>query len=244
MESGAGLVVVIPTYQERDAAPLLLAQLRAMLPEAYLLVVDDNSPDGTADRVLEAARSDPNLGLIVREQKEGIGPAYCEGFAAALARSPDVIVQMDADGSHSPTELVRLITPILNGEADLVIGSRRVSGGSTIGWSRFRNLLSFAGSSYARLLLRLVTSDATSGYRAWHPDLLRTLVREKSRADGYGFQIEMVWRAQQLGERVVDVPITFRERTLGSSKMRPKIAFEAARLVITLMRKRYPTTRS
>jgi dolichol-phosphate mannosyltransferase len=243
METGAGLVIVIPTYQECDAILPLLAQLRATLPNAYLLVVDDNSPDGTADRVSEAARTDQNRGLIIRHQKEGIGPAYCEGFAAALARSPDVIVQMDADGSHDPTEMVRLIAPILSGEADLVIGSRRIPGGGSVGWSRSRNLLSIVGSTYARLLLRLATSDATGGYRAWHPDLLRTLLREGPRADGYGFQIEMAWRAQQLGKRTVDAPITFRERTLGASKMHAGIAVKAALLVLKLLWSKYPATR-
>ena len=243
METGAGLVIVIPTYQECDAIPPLLFKLRVALPVAYLLVVDDNSPDGTADRVAEAARADSNIGLIVRQKREGLGPAYFEGFAAALLRSPSVIVQMDADGSHDPTEMVRLIVPILSGVAELVTGSRRIPGGGSVGWSRARNLLSIFGSTYARLLLRLATSDATSGYRAWHPDLLRKLIQEKTRADGYGFQIEMVWRAEQLGRGTVDTPITFRERTLGASKMHARIAVEAALLVLKLMWSKYPTTR-
>ena len=243
METGAGLVIVIPTYQECDAIPPLLVQLRATLPNSYLLVVDDNSPDGTADRVAEAARTDANIGLIVRQKKEGFGPACSEGLAAALLRSPSVIVQMDADGSHDPTEMMRLIAPILSGEADLVIGSRRVRGGRTVGWSRSRNILSIFGSTYARTLLHLRASDATSGYRAWHPDLLRTLLRERPRADGYGFLIEMVWRAQQLGARIADAPITFRERTLGASKMSARIAAEAALLVLKLRRSEFPVTR-
>ena len=243
MERGVGVVIVIPTYNECDAIPPLLVQLRATLPDAHLLVVDDNSPDGTADRVAAVARTDTNVNLIVRGRKEGIGPAYGEGFATALRRSPSVIVQMDADGSHDPAEVVRLIGPIRRGEADLVIGSRRVHGGSTVGWSRARNLLSIAGGIYARALLRLKATDVTSGYRAWRPELLRMMLREQPRADGYGFMIEMVWRAEQSGARVEDAPITFRERTLGASKMSAKIAIEAAGLVINLMRKRYPTSR-
>jgi len=243
METGAGLVIVIPTYQEADAILPLLAQLRAALPKGYFLIVDDNSPDGTAQRVKAAARADANLGLIIRQHKEGIGPAYCEGFWTALHLSPRVIMQMDADGSHDPSEAARLYVPIIEGRADLVIGSRRVRGGSTVGWSRARNLLSKFGSSYARFLLRLQARDATSGYRAWRPELLRAALEEAPRADGYGFQIEMAWRAQQLGARVIDAPITFRERVLGASKMRAGIALEAALLVLTLMRATFPPTR-
>ncbi|MFZ9269308.1 MAG: polyprenol monophosphomannose synthase [Candidatus Limnocylindrus sp.] len=244
MEAGEGVIIVIPTYQEADAILPLLAQLRVAIPKAYFLIVDDNSPDGTAQRVKAAARVDANLGLIVRQQKEGIGPAYCEGFLAALHRSPRVIMQMDADGSHDPTEAVRLYVPIIEGRADLVIGSRRVRGGSTMGWSRARNLLSKFGSSYVRFLLRLHARDATSGYRAWRPELLRAILGEALRADGYGFQIEMAWRAQQLGGIVIDAPITFRERVLGASKMRAGIALEAALLVLTLMRTSFPPKRS
>jgi dolichol-phosphate mannosyltransferase len=237
---GSDVVVVIPTYQECDAILPLLSALRHALPEAHLLVVDDNSPDKTGERVTEFARADQHVSLIVRQHKAGIGPAYVEGFTAALQRSPKAILQMDADGSHDPNEAVRLISPILEGGADLVIGSRRVHGGSTVGWSNTRNLLSMFGSTYARILLRLMTSDATSGYRAWHPELLLQLMRETLRADGYGFQIEMAWRAQQLGARIEDAPITFREREVGSSKMHARIAVEAALLVLRLMADKYP----
>ena len=244
MKAGTGLAFVIPTYQERESIIPLLTRLRSVYPGAVIFVVDDNSPDGTAMSVLEMSKSDKDVRLISRQTKQGIGPAYHEGFASALECSPSVVIQLDADGSHDPTEATRLIKPIVDGEADLVIGSRRVHGGATIGWGRLRNALSRFGSAYARLLLRIKVHDATSGYRAWSPTLLRNAIKTDTYANGYGFQIEMTWRARQLGATLVEVPISFRERTQGSSKMTASIALEAALLVIALVGRRFPGTRS
>lgn len=239
MEQGSGVVVVIPTYQEREAIIPLLTSLRTVLPYAQLIVVDDGSPDGTAGIVRGFLATDRQTRLIVRDNKRGIGRAYMDGFSAALKLAPQVIVQMDADGSHDPREARRLIAAIRCGGADLAIGSRRIAGGSTPDWSRARNLLSIFGGRYARLLLRLATSDATSGYRAWRPIFIARSIAYPLRANGYAFQIETVWRAQQMGAKIIDLPITFRERRVGRSKMGIQIVLEAALLVLALMRDRY-----
>jgi dolichol-phosphate mannosyltransferase len=234
------ILVVIPTYQERDGIAACVTQVLQQDDRIRVLVVDDNSPDGTSDLVLSLAAANPKVQLRSRQHKGGIGPAYLDGFGLALAQNPAAVVQMDADLSHDPRELRSLITPILDGSADLVIGSRRINGGSTEGWGRWRNRLSRFGSTYARLLLRIRIKDSTSGYRAWHPALLQHLSSSSTIASGYGFQVEMAYRAVQVGGVVTEVPITFRERETGRSKMTLGIAVEAAWIVLRLAVTRNP----
>jgi len=243
MQQPDQILVVIPTYQERDGIAACVEQVLRQDARLGVLVVDDNSPDGTGEMVLSLAKADPRVQLLSRRHKDGIGPAYLEGFGVAQANNPAVIVQMDADLSHDPRELTALITPILLGTADLVIGSRRVAGGSTQGWSRFRNLLSQFGSIYAQVILRIPVKDSTSGYRAWNPALLQHLSQRSTIASGYGFQVEMAYRAVQVGGVVTEVPITFRERLVGRSKMTVGIAVEAAWIVLRLAFTKNPLKR-
>lgn len=230
-----GVVIVIPTYNERRAIELCVLSIARHGTPTALIVVDDRSPDLTRDVVLELRHRFPWVGLAERNGKDGLGPAYLYGFQLALREDAAVVVQMDADLSHDPAELERLVSPILAGEADLVVGSRRVRGGRTVGWSRRRNLLSAFGSLYARALLWLPARDATSGFRAWRPETLRSVTALPTHANGYGFQIEMLHRAARSGAVVREVPITFRERTAGVSKMTSSIAREAAWVVIRLL---------
>lgn len=230
-----GVVIVIPTYNECENIEACVAAIARVGTPESLIVVDDRSPDLTRDVVLELHRQFPWVHLAERRSKDGLGPAYLHGFALAVAAPAKVIVQMDADLSHNPRDIIRLIRPILEDRADLTIGSRRVRGGSTHGWSRRRNLLSRFGSLYARTLLWLPARDATSGFRAWRPELLRSLITNPTSANGYGFQIEMLHRAARAKASVREVPIAFRERTIGVSKMTGSIAREAAWVVIRLL---------
>lgn len=230
-----GVVIVIPTYNERGTIEACVRAIARVGTPTKLIVVDDRSPDLTRDVVLDLRRQFPWVRLEERRSKDGLGPAYLHGFSLALAQPASVIVQMDADLSHDPRQLKRLIMPIISGRADLVVGSRRVPGGSTVGWSRRRNLLSSWGSLYARTLLWLPAHDATSGFRAWKPAALRPLITRSTGANGYGFQIEMLHRAARAGYSVREVPITFQERTIGVSKMTGGIAREAAWIVLRLL---------
>ena len=217
--------VVIPTYQEVDNIATAIEGVRVALPDAEVLVVDDSSPDGTAD-VAKASGAD----VLLRAKREGLGAAYRDGWARALDDGFDVIVSMDADGSHDPAALPELITGIDNG-ADLVMGSRYVPGGAVPGWPAHRLWLSKGGNSYAKVVLGLPVHDATGGYRAYRADLLRRIDVSTLRASGYGFQIELVYRSTRLGARIVEVPITFVDRRLGTSKMHAGIIWEALGLV-------------
>lgn len=228
-------VIVTPTYAEAAALPALLSRIeavRADLPTVRtdLLVVDDSSPDGTADVV----RAHPGFGdwvkLLSRRSKDGLGSAYRAGFAAALAEGYDVVVQMDADGSH-PVEALPSMLHLLRTH-DVVLGSRYVPGGATENWPVHRRALSWAANLYARRLLGLQTHDATSGFRAWRAGAVGAADVLGTRSDGYGFQVENTWRCERLGLRIGEHPITFTERTVGASKMRPEVAREAALLVL------------
>ena len=230
-----GVVIVIPTYNERQAIEACVRAIARHGTPASLIVVDDRSPDLTRDVVIELGHLLPWVQLADRRTKDGLGPAYLHGFKLAVAKRASVIVQMDADLSHDPAELQELVRPIIEGQADLAIGSRRIRGGKTIGWSRRRNWLSVFGSIYARVLLGLPARDATSGFRAWRPETLQPLIATPTSANGYGFQIEMLHRAAQAGATVCEVPITFRERTMGMSKMTGGIAREAAWVVLRLL---------
>lgn len=230
-------VVVIPTYNERENILALLDALeRACGPETVFLVVDDSSPDGTGTLVRHRAESDARVRLFSRPQKEGLGPAYTAAFARLLRAPdgpvPDAIVQMDADFSHDPTEVPRLLAALA--DSDLAIGSRYCDGGSVVNWSRRRQLLSRMANAYARLLTRAPISDLTAGFCAWRTGLLRRADPSTIRADGYGYLIAMKVRAARLGARIAEVPIVFRERRGGVSKISHSVIGEAALLVIRL----------
>ena len=222
------VLVVMPTYNEREALPVTLPLLRETLPDADVLVVDDASPDGTGDWAQEVAASDPQVHVLHRSGKEGLGRAYLAGFGWALARGYDAVVEMDADGSHRAVDLPRLLAALERSPApDLVIGSRWVPGGSVVNWPWHRQLISRAGTLYARLALRLSVHDATAGFRVYPAGTLRRLSLADVESQGYCFQIDMTWRVERTGGRIVEVPITFVERTLGRSKMSRAIAWEA-----------------
>ncbi|HEY5685848.1 MAG TPA: polyprenol monophosphomannose synthase [Acidimicrobiia bacterium] len=222
------VTVVVPTYNERSNLPHLAAAVR--LGGYRLLIVDDASPDGTGDVAEALAANDPEMAVLHRPEKIGLGPAYADGFDVALSRGADVVVQMDADFSHNPEDIPRLIEAIASG-ADLAIGSRYVPGGSTPDWPVGRRLLSRGGNVYARIMLGIPIRDATAGFRAFRADALRRLPYREAEASGYGFQVEMAWRANALGLTVAEVPIVFRDREIGTSKMSGDIVVEAMRLV-------------
>jgi dolichol-phosphate mannosyltransferase len=219
------VLVVIPTYQEVANIATAINGVHRALPSAAVLVVDDSSPDGTADVATRCGAD-----VLVRRRREGLGSAYRHGWARGLDEGYDVIVSMDADGSHDPAALPRLIAGIEAG-ADLVMGSRYVPGGAVPGWPAYRLWLSKGGSFYARIVLGLPVHDATGGYRAYRADLLRRIDLKTLRASGYGFQIELVYRSTALGAQIVEVPITFVDRRFGTSKMHLGIVWEALGLV-------------
>jgi dolichol-phosphate mannosyltransferase len=223
-------LVVVPTYQEAGTIGALLTSLRSTVPGAAILVVDDNSPDGTADLADMTGQILGSVHVLRRPAKAGLGSAYRTGFAWGLACGYEVLVEMDADLSHDPADLPRLLDAVGAG-ADLAIGSRYVAGGSIPDWSWHRRTLSRVGNAYSARWLRLPVLDATSGYRAYRADVLRSIDIEGVSADGYGFQIETAWRVTQAGGRVVEVPIAFGERLHGASKMSAGSVAEAMRLV-------------
>ena len=208
----------------------MLIGVRKAPQDVDVFVVDDSSPDGTGQVVAEIAASDPHVRLLERPAKSGLASAYLEGFRVGLAEGYDVIVEMDSDLSHDPTELPRLLEAAAAGK-DLVVGSRYIPGGSVTNWSRLRVALSRAGNLYARIMLSLPVHDATSGYRAYRRRLLEDLVAQPIASDGYGFQIELVMRSWDLGYVLGEAPITFREREHGQSKLSRRIVVEALWLV-------------
>lgn len=227
--------VVIPTYDEAGNVAEVCTRVRAALPEAMILVVDDNSPDGTADVARRAGDRLGNVTVLARSGKAGLGTAYRAGFAAALAGGADVCVQLDADLSHDPAVLPALVANVVHG-ADLAIGSRYVPGGRTVDWPWVRRLLSRWGNRYAAGLLGLAVNDATAGFRAYSADALRRMDYATVRAEGYGFQVEMTHRLVRIGGRIVEFPITFRDRAVGVSKLDKGIIGEASVLVLRLWR--------
>ncbi|MGI8529717.1 MAG: polyprenol monophosphomannose synthase [Geodermatophilaceae bacterium] len=219
------VLVVIPTYDERENLPVAVAGVRAAVPDADILVVDDDSPDGTGRLADELAAADRHVHVLHRAAKQGLGAAYKAAFGWAASRGYDAVVEMDADGSHDPTQLPRLLAEL--GTADLVLGSRWVDGGAVLDWPTWRRVLSRGGNTYARLLLRLPVRDATGGYRVFRTEVLRALPLAEVSSAGYCFQVDLVWRTWQAGYRIREVPITFRERTVGQSKMSGSIVAEA-----------------
>src|SRR3954447_11265542 len=232
--TGAGAWVVLPTYNEADNLPGIAAAILAALPAATLLVVDDGSPDGTGRLADELAAADGRLHVRHRPAKQGLGRAYLDGFGVALAGGADVVVQMDADWSHDPAALADLIGPVVDGEADLVIGSRYTAGGGVVDWGLGRRLISRGGSVFARIVLGLGPHDLTGGFKAWRAATLASIPFAGIHAGGYVFQIEMTFRASRLGARIAEVPITFRDRRVGLSKMSRRIVIEALVVVVQL----------
>ncbi len=223
-------LVILPTYQEAENIVDVLQQIRAAAPAVHVLVVDDGSPDGTADLAETAAASLGQVTVLRRAAKGGLGPAYLAGFAWGLEREHDVLLEMDADLSHDPRKLPDLLQAIADG-ADLVIGSRYVPGGSVPGWPTSRRLLSRWGNRYVGLMLGMPVRDATAGFRAYRAEMLRKLDLDAITADGYGFQIEMAYAVEQDGGTIVELPIAFHDRIRGTSKMAPNIVGEALWLV-------------
>jgi len=219
------VLTIIPTYNEIESLPRTLDRLRVAVPESDVLVVDDASPDGTGRWADDAAASDPQVQVLHRTQKNGLGGAYIAGFRWGLERGYDVLVEMDADGSHQPEQLPRLLEAVDG--ADLVIGSRRVPGGKMVNWPAHRKLISACGSLYPRIMLGLNLTDVTAGYRAYRADTLRAIDLGDVQSRGYGFQVDMTFRTALLGKRIAEVPITFVEREYGESKMSGNIITEA-----------------
>jgi len=224
------LIVVVPTYNERQNLAELVARTLAAAPEARIVVVDDSSPDGTAAEAQRLAERGAPLTVISRPKKAGLAGAYCAGFDWATNQDCELVAQLDADLSHDPAELPRLVAA----GADLTLGSRYVPGGGVSGWANHRRALSRFGAAYARRCLGLPQRDLTGGFKVWRREALQAVLQTPPRADGYAFQVEMTWRAVRLGLSVVELPIHFTERQAGASKMSPRIAAEAAWLVPAL----------
>ncbi|HYL50645.1 MAG TPA: polyprenol monophosphomannose synthase [Acidimicrobiia bacterium] len=223
-------LIVTPTYQEAENIGEFLRRVRDTAPDADILVVDDNSPDGTADLADQVGAELGRIDVLRRPKKIGLGDAYRAGFSVGIERGYDVLVQMDADLSHDPVALPALFREISNG-ADAVIGSRYVPGGSIPHWPWLRRALSKWGNRYTSFVLGIPIRDATSGYRAYRADMLKAVDYGSTRAKGYGFQMELAYRVRQQGGRIVEVPITFTDRVRGQSKLTLSVAIEELALV-------------
>ena len=231
--------LILPTYNEAENVGPIVRAARAQLRDAdRILVVDDNSPDGTGAIADELAGEVPGVEVLHRPGKQGLGRAYLAGFAHALDRGAELVLEMDADFSHDPADLPRLIDAAENGGADLVLGSRYVEGGSVSDWGLLRRLVSRGGSWYARHVLGVTVRDLTGGFKCFRRSVLEALDLDAVHADGYGFQIELTYRTIRAGFRVVEIPIVFRDRRVGESKMNARIALEAVWKVPALRRRR------
>lgn len=231
---GTGAWVVLPTYDEAENLEAIATAILGALPGATLLVVDDASPDGTGDIADRLAAADARVRVKHRPGKQGLGRAYLDGFGVALAGGAGAVIQMDADWSHDPADLPRLLAPVVADEADLVIGSRYARGGRVEDWGILRRLISRGGSLFAKVVLGLGPNDLTGGFKCWRAATLEAVPFEGVRAGGYVFQIEMTYRASRFGARVVEVPIVFRDRRVGKSKMSRRIVAEALLVVLRL----------
>ncbi len=225
------VLVVLPTYNERDNLGWVVGRIRAATPQVDVLVVDDNSPDGTGEVADALAAADPQVSVLHRTEKAGLGAAYLHGFRVALERGYDVVGEMDADGSHQPEQLPLLLEALRG--ADLVIGSRWVSGGSVVNWPLSRKVLSVGGNVYARVLLGIPLRDVTAGYRLFRRTTLEKIDLGSVESAGYIFQTDLAFRTLRAGLRVVEVPIEFIERVRGESKMSPDVATESLRRITT-----------
>ena len=229
-----GVWVILHTYNEAANVEPISTAILAALPGATLLVVDDGSPDGTGDIADRMASANPLVRVRHRARKQGLGRAYLDGFATALKGGGQIVIQMDADWSHDPAALPSLVAPILEDRADLVLGSRYTAGGGTENWGLLRRIISRSGSIFARVMLRLAPHDLTGGFKAWRASTLAAVPAHGVRAGGYVFQIEMTYRASCAGARIVEVPILFRDRLVGTSKMSRRIIVEAFFVVVSL----------
>jgi dolichol-phosphate mannosyltransferase len=219
-------LVIVPTYNEAESLPDIIGRLRQALPSADILIVDDESPDGTGRLADGLAAADPAVTVLHRPAKRGLGRAYIAGFERGVDAGYRYLVEIDADGSHDPTELPRMLAAAEE-SADLVIGSRWIPGGAVLNWPWLRRAISRTGNRYARMVLRSQIRDLTSGYRVYRAEALRTLEFDRVSSQGYCFQVELAWRLEKAGLRVVEHPITFVERAAGRSKMHGGIVAEA-----------------
>jgi dolichol-phosphate mannosyltransferase len=230
-ESGAvakpveSILVIIPTYNEAENIDRIISRTRAAVPDAHILIADDNSPDGTGRQAQDLATDDDHVHVMHRLGKEGLGAAYLAGFEWGLNAGYDILVEMDADGSHQPEQLPSLLNALH--DADLVLGSRWVKGGKVVNWPKSREILSRGGNLWTRLALGIPLRDATGGYRVFRRQTLLGLGLDNVASAGYCFQVDLAWRALKAGYRVVEVPITFVEREYGDSKMSQRIVIEA-----------------
>jgi dolichol-phosphate mannosyltransferase len=221
----ANTLVIMPTYNERESLSGVVGHLLETVPHVDLLVVDDNSPDGTGQLADQLAKNDTRINVLHRKHKTGLGPAYLEGFRWGFEHNYEYLVEMDADGSHRAEDLIKLLAAAPKN--DLVIGSRWVKGGSIQNWPFSRQLISRTGNVYAGLMLRTTIRDITAGFRVYRSDFLRHLDLEHVASAGYSFQVEMAWRCFLAGATIQEVPITFVERENGKSKMSRRIVAEA-----------------
>jgi dolichol-phosphate mannosyltransferase len=231
---GTGAWIILPTYNEAENVRGISAAILDALPGSTLLIVDDGSPDGTGAIADELAAGNPRIRVRHRPAKQGLGRAYLDGFSVAIAGGAQTIIQMDADWSHDPTALPTLVQPIAEDQADLVIGSRYAPGGGVVDWGLGRRVISRGGSLFAKTVLRLGPSDLTGGFKAWRRTTLEGIPFAGVHAGGYVFQIEMTFRASRRGARIHEVPITFRDRRIGQSKMSRRIVVEALVVVVAL----------
>ena len=221
------VLVVIPTYNERESLPGVLDRVRRAVPAAHVLIVDDGSPDGTGAYAAQRAATDHQIHLLERKEKNGLGPAYLAGFTWGLERGVRVLVEMDADGSHRPEQLPRLLSALEETGAALVIGSRWIPGGAVHQWGWHRQALSRGANLYVRCALGMPVRDATAGFRAFDASLVQNLVKSRVASQGYCFQVDITRKAYDLGAQIREVPIDFDERSLGDSKMDSAIIREA-----------------
>ncbi len=232
--SSSGTWVIVPTYNERENIGPITAAILETLPQAHVLVVDDNSPDGTGDLADELARGDERIAVLHRQAKQGLGRAYVAAFGEVLDRGAALVIQMDADFSHPVRYLPSLLEPLENGRADLVLGSRYVKGGQIPRWNLLRRLVSRGGSLFAGVVLLMPYRDLTGGFKVFRGEVLRAIDLDRLHAGGYAFQIETTFLSRLAGATIVEVPISFEERRAGKSKMSMAIFMEAFRLVLAL----------
>ncbi|MFN7730070.1 MAG: polyprenol monophosphomannose synthase [Bdellovibrio sp.] len=218
-------LVIVPTYNELENIPNITRAILEKNPQVHLLVVDDNSPDGTAEAVRQIIAKDARVHLLLRQKKEGLGRAYIAGFKWGEARGYEAMVEMDADFSHRPEDLVQILKALPAN--DFVVGSRYVDGGATVNWGLGRKMISRGGSLYARVILGYPLNDWTGGFNAWKIETLRKIRLDDVKSNGYSFQIDLKYRAQLAGCRGQEVPIVFEDRRVGQSKMSLKIVIEA-----------------
>lgn len=233
---GTGAVICIPTYNEAENLPLIVPAVLAAVPGAHVLVIDDDSPDGTGQLADELAAADERVHVLHRTGKEGLGKAYLAAFAWALERDYEYVFEFDADFSHNPEYLPEFIGILAEGRADVLVGSRRIPGGGVENWGASRRFISWGGSLYARAILQVPTRDLTGGFNGFRREVLATIGLDQVRSTGYCFQIELKYRAQKTGFRVLERPIVFPDRTRGESKMSGSIFMEAVVQVWRLRR--------